>query len=98
MVESKYDRKIQYQFKIVQLRYPIYAETSHKVEEVYRNEYRSLAEGKSGRELYRVWYENERVHQNLSYRTPHEVYEAQKMNLDLNIKMTNINQAPLCPK
>jgi putative transposase len=62
-----------------------------KIEEVYRNEYRNLAEGKAGWELYRTWYENERVHQSLGYRTPREVYEAQKMNLDLNIKMANIN-------
>lgn len=72
--------------------------SKYKVEEVYRNEYLSLVEGKSGWELYRTWYENERVHQSLGYRTPHEVYEAQKMNLDLSVRMTNINQAPLCPK
>ena len=72
--------------------------SKYKIEEVYRNEYRNLAEGKAGWELYRAWYENERVHQSLGYRTPREVYEAQKMNLDLGNKMTSINQAPLCPK
>mgnify|MGYP006266454069 CR=1 FL=1 len=72
--------------------------SKYKIEEVYRNEYRNLAEGKAGWELYRIWYENERLHQSLGYRTPHEVYETHKANLALQVKMTNIYQAPLCPK
>jgi putative transposase len=72
--------------------------SKYKIEEVYRNEYRNLAEGKAGWELYRVWYEHERLHQSLGYRTPHAVYEMNKTNLDLQVKMTNIYQAPLCPK
>ena len=47
----------------------------YKVEEVYRNEYQNLAEAKTGWELYKVWHENERVHQGLKYRTPKAVFE-----------------------
>jgi transposase InsO family protein len=39
--------------------------SKYKVEEVYRNEYRNSAEAKAGWELYRSWYETERVHQSL---------------------------------
>lgn len=46
----------------------------YKTEEVYRNVYASTAEAQAGWKLYRVWYETERVHQSLRYRTP----EAQK--------------------
>ncbi|HEX7320212.1 MAG TPA: IS3 family transposase [bacterium] len=72
--------------------------SKYKIEEVYRNEYRNLAEAKAGWELYRVWHENERVHQSLGYRTPHEIYEMHKVNLALQVKMTNIYQVPLCPE
>lgn len=42
----------------------------YKVEEVYRNEYLSLAEARAGWESYRAWYRNDRLHQNLGYRSP----------------------------
>ena len=45
----------------------------YKTEEVYRTEYTMLAEGHVGWQLYRVWYEAERVHQSLGYRTPQAV-------------------------
>lgn len=45
----------------------------YKTEEVYRNAYASLAEGQVGWQLYRVWYEAERIHQSLGYRTPQAV-------------------------
>jgi putative transposase len=42
----------------------------YKVEEVYRNEYLSLAEARAGWESYRAWYRDERLHQNLRYKSP----------------------------
>ncbi|HUU64203.1 MAG TPA: IS3 family transposase [Dehalococcoidia bacterium] len=42
----------------------------YKVEEVYRNEYLSLAEARAGWESYRSWYRDERLHQNLRYKSP----------------------------
>jgi hypothetical protein len=30
------------------------------------------AEGQVGWQLYRVWYETDRVHESLSYQTPHQ--------------------------
>ncbi len=45
----------------------------YKTEEVYRNAYASLPEAQVGWQLYRVWYEAERVHQSLGYRTPQAV-------------------------
>lgn len=72
--------------------------SKYKVEEVYRNEYRNSAEAKAGWELYRSWYETERVHQSLGYQTPHQVWESQKMMVASKAKMCNIIQAPSCPK
>jgi putative transposase len=43
---------------------------SYKTEEVYRNEYRSFREAKTGWEKYRVWYRTERLHQSLGYLSP----------------------------
>ncbi|MBI3319576.1 MAG: IS3 family transposase [Candidatus Omnitrophica bacterium] len=45
----------------------------YKTEEVYRNAYASLAEAQVGWQLYRVWYEADRVHQSLGYQTPQAV-------------------------
>jgi putative transposase len=72
--------------------------SKYKVEEVYRNEYQNSAEAKTGWELYRSWYETERVHQSLNYQTPKQVWESQNRVLDNKAKMCNINQAPFCPK
>lgn len=72
--------------------------SKYKVEEVYRNEYQNSAEAKTGWELYRSWYETERVHQSLNYQTPKQVWELQNMTLAKKAKMCNINQAPFCPK
>jgi len=70
--------------------------SKYKVEEVYRNEYRNSVEAKAGWELYRSWYETERVHQSLGYQTPHQVWQSQ-MVIDKKSIMCNINQAPSCP-
>ena len=34
--------------------------------------YATLAEGQVGWQLYRIWYEAERVHESLEYQTPHQ--------------------------
>jgi len=43
---------------------------SYKTEEVYRNEYNSLAEARIRWESYRGWYRNDRLHQALWYKSP----------------------------
>jgi len=45
---------------------------SYKTEELYRNEYNSLAEARSGWESYRAWYCNDRLHQSLWYKSPRD--------------------------
>jgi hypothetical protein len=71
--------------------------SEYKVEEVYRNEYRNSVEAKAGWELYRNWYETERVHQSLGYQTPHQVWGLQKMAIEKKSIMCIINQTPSCP-
>jgi len=45
---------------------------SYKTEELYRNEYNSLAEARTGWESYRAWYCNDRLHQALWYKSPRD--------------------------
>ena len=45
-----------------------------KYENIYLNSYGSIPEVKSGLEAYFDFYNNERLHQSLKYRTPAEVY------------------------
>ncbi len=45
----------------------------YKTEEVYRMDYASALEGSAAWDLYHRWYETERVHQSLGYRTPEQV-------------------------
>jgi putative transposase len=47
---------------------------SLKYEEVYLKDYRSVAELESGRSSWFRFYNHERLHQSLAYRTPAEVY------------------------
>jgi len=55
---------------------------SYKTEELYRNEYCSLAEARTGWESYRVWYRNDRLHQALWYKSPRDYAKiARKSNL-----------------
>ncbi|MBI3011449.1 MAG: transposase [Candidatus Omnitrophica bacterium] len=44
----------------------------YKTEEVYRTNYATRAEAQVGWQLYRIWYETERVHESLDYQTPHQ--------------------------
>jgi putative transposase len=43
---------------------------SYKTEDLYRNEYNSLAEARTGWESYRDWYRYDRLHQSLRYLSP----------------------------
>jgi putative transposase len=45
-----------------------------KYEEVYLHDYGSVIEAKGSLENYFNFYNNERLHQSLNYRTPREVY------------------------
>jgi len=45
-----------------------------KCEEVYLREYRTVAEARNSLAAYFRFYNEERFHQTLGYRTPHEVY------------------------
>ena len=49
---------------------------SVKYEEVYLRAYEDMAEARAGIGRYFVFYNNERMHQSLSWRTPREVHDA----------------------
>ncbi len=51
---------------------------SVKYEEVYINDYQTVREAKEGISKYLVFYNQERPHQSLDYRTPAEVYYGSK--------------------
>lgn len=53
----------------------------YKTEEVYRMDYASALEGRTAWDLYRRWYETERVHQSLGYRTPEQVMRSEQHHL-----------------
>jgi len=44
--------------------------SSYKTEEIYRHEYRSIQEARTGWETYRAWYRSDRLHQSLDYLSP----------------------------
>ncbi len=44
----------------------------YRTEEVYRSSYTRLGEGQVSWQLYRIWYEAERVHESLGYQTPQQ--------------------------
>ena len=50
-------------------------DASFKYEEVYLKEYRSVAELMTGLTSWFRFYNEERPHQSLKYRTPAEVYQ-----------------------
>ena len=45
---------------------------SYKTEEIYRHEYRSFHEARTGWETYRAWYRSDRLHQRLRYLSPEQ--------------------------
>ena len=45
---------------------------SYKTEEIYRHEYRSFHEARTGWETYRAWYRSDRLHQSLHYLSPEQ--------------------------
>jgi putative transposase len=49
---------------------------SVKYEEVYLKDYRTVAEAREGLQLYFPFYNQQRIHQALDYRTPHSVHFA----------------------
>ncbi len=51
-----------------------------KYEEVYTHSYESIAEAKSSLRRYFHFYNTERLHQSLEYRTPHEMYFGEGRN------------------
>ena len=51
---------------------------SLKYEEVYINDYNTVRDAKEGISRYINFYNRERLHQSLGYRTPAEVYFAEK--------------------
>lgn len=55
---------------------------SLKYEEVYLKDYQTVREAKDGISQYLKFYNHERLHQSLNYRTPAEVYFAERCNLD----------------
>jgi putative transposase len=51
-----------------------------KYEEVYTHSYESIAEAKNSLIRYFHFYNTERLHQSLGYRTPHEIYFGEHRN------------------
>jgi putative transposase len=49
---------------------------SLKYEEVYLKDYESMTEARIGIERYFRFYNQERIHQSLDYRTPAAIYQA----------------------
>jgi len=45
-----------------------------KYEEVYLHDYLTLSDARKGLERHFTFYNNERLHASLGYKTPHEVY------------------------
>lgn len=66
----------------------------YKVEEVYRNEYISLAEAITGWESYRAWYRYERLHQNPGYKSPCK-FAQDELNIEGNSNLLVAQNAPV---
>lgn len=56
---------------------------SVKYENIYLNAYETIPEARSGIEQYLEFYNTERLHQSLDYRTPQHVYSRTKEPVDL---------------
>ena len=68
---------------------------SLKYEEVYLKAYDSVADARAGIAAWITFYNDERVHQALGYRTPREVFEAQSPPVDL---LDNADALPTTPQ
>lgn len=55
---------------------------SVKYEEVYLNDYKTVSEARSGLDRYFRFYNAERLHQSLEYRTPSEIYFQKKSDFN----------------
>jgi len=56
-----------------------------KYEEVYLHEYRTVSEARRSLSIYFDFYNTERVHQSLGYRTPSEVYFGDSTQVETSI-------------
>lgn len=61
-----------------------------KYEEVYLKSYASIEEARTNLSAYFEFYNNQRRHQSLDYRTPHEVYYGNKISARADSRLTTI--------
>jgi putative transposase len=59
-----------------------------KYEDIYINDYQTMEELKSGLQRYVYFYNNERYHQSLDYRTPNEIYDQAFIPLESATRLT----------
>jgi len=55
---------------------------SVKYEEVYLHQYQTVSEARHGLAQYFLFYNMERLHESLGYRTPYEVYVKERLNIN----------------
>ena len=56
---------------------------SVKYEEVYLHQYQTVAEARKRLNEYFTFYNTERIHESLGYKTPHEIYFRELFNRQL---------------
>ena len=60
-----------------------------KYEEVYLHDYETVKEAREGLTRYLKFYNEERIHQSLQYKTPAEVYRAGQRKTEANSPTEN---------
>ena len=55
---------------------------SVKYEEVYLHEYQTVSEARNGLAKYFLFYNMERLHESLGYRTPFEIYVKERVKIN----------------
>jgi putative transposase len=55
---------------------------SVKYEEVYLHDYRTVSDVRNGITKYFIFYNMERLHESLGYRTPYEIYVKERLNIN----------------
>jgi putative transposase len=55
---------------------------SVKYEEVYLHQYQTVSEARNGLAKYFLFYNMERLHESLGYRTPYEIYVKERVNIN----------------